>query len=34
MAIENLKENLILALLIFNIALWLYITSKKKEKKG
>jgi len=33
MAIENLKENLILALLIFNIDLWLYITSKKKRKK-
>jgi hypothetical protein len=34
MAIENLKENLILALLIFNTALWLYITTTKKKKKG
>jgi len=34
MAIENLKENLILALLIFNIALWLYNQEKKRKKKG
>jgi hypothetical protein len=29
-AIENLKKHLILALLIFNIAFWLCIPSKKK----
>jgi hypothetical protein len=30
MAIQILKTNLILALLIFNIAFWLYITIKRK----
>jgi hypothetical protein len=35
MAIENLKAYLILALLNFlkNMALWLYMTSKKKKKR-
>jgi hypothetical protein len=30
MAIENIKWHIILALLICNIAFWLYIVSKKK----
>jgi hypothetical protein len=30
MAIQTLKTNLISALLIFNIAFWLYITIKRK----
>jgi nitrate/nitrite transporter NarK len=35
MAIKNLKMHLILALLIFfNIAFWLYIASRKKQKKN
>jgi uncharacterized ion transporter superfamily protein YfcC len=31
MAIKNLKKHLILALLIFNIAFWLYIEPPKKK---
>jgi hypothetical protein len=37
MAIETLfffSKNLILALLSFNIAFWLYVTSKRKAEKG
>jgi hypothetical protein len=30
MTIENLKKQLILALLIFNFSFWLYIASKEK----
>jgi hypothetical protein len=29
-AVENLKIQLILALLIFNLSFWLYIVSQKK----
>jgi hypothetical protein len=32
MAIENLTKQLILALLIFNIAFWLYIAIASKRK--
>jgi hypothetical protein len=31
MAIENLEKNMISALLIFNISLWLYIASPEKD---
>jgi hypothetical protein len=30
LAIENLKRHMILALIIFNIAFWLYIPKRKK----
>jgi hypothetical protein len=30
LAIENLKKHMILALLLFNTAFWLYIASPKK----
>jgi steroid 5-alpha reductase family enzyme len=33
MAIENLKMHMIWALLIFNIAFWLYIASKQKPHR-
>jgi len=32
MAIENIKKRLILALLIFKIAFWLYIAIASKRK--
>lgn len=34
MAIENVKKHMILALLVFNIAFWLYIASNKKLPLG
>jgi len=30
MAIENVKKHLILALLIWNITFWLYVSGQKK----